>query len=46
MSKDKGDSTPPDLPEGTIYPLPNEFREDLKEYTAKWDDIDMEFENG
>ena len=46
VSEDKGGLTPPDSPEGTIYPLPDEFREDLEEYTAKWDDVDMEFENG
>ena len=46
VSEDEGGPTPPDLPEGAIHPLPDEFREDLEDYTAKWGDVEMEFENG
>ena len=46
MSNDKGGLTPPDSPEGAIHPLPDEFWEDLKDYTVKWGNIDIEFENG
>ena len=45
MSKDKGGPTPPDLPEGAIHPLPDEFRKDLKDYAIKQGDVDIEFEN-
>ena len=45
VSEDKGGLTPPDSPEGVIHSLPDEFREDLEDYTTKWGDIGMEFEN-
>ena len=46
MTDDEGGPTPPDSPEGAVYPLPNELREDLEDYATKWGDIDMEFANG
>ena len=45
VTDNKGGPTPPDSPEGAIHPLPDEFREDLEDYAAKWGDIDMKFEN-